>query len=172
MLYLARYHAVAAYVTRRADSPDDCADMIAETFTTAWRRLDDIPPGGEARLWLYGGARRTLTNHFRAQVRRSALAVRLREELAARTRPVSGGDGGAAGRAFRRLSPGNRELLALVGWEGLDHAQIAKVARLLARRRTAAPAPRPQAAGQGAGRRRPGCGLVRLRTVSLAERKS
>jgi RNA polymerase sigma-70 factor (ECF subfamily) len=29
--------------------------------------------------------------------------------------------------AFRSLPEGDRELLALVGWEGLDHAQIATV---------------------------------------------
>ncbi|WP_327587710.1 hypothetical protein OHA25_12490 [Nonomuraea sp. NBC_00507] len=33
------------------------ADVIAETFTTAWRRLNDVPAGDGARLWLYGAAR-------------------------------------------------------------------------------------------------------------------
>ncbi|MDR8414169.1 sigma-70 family RNA polymerase sigma factor [Nonomuraea sp. 3-1Str] len=126
-LYLAHYPAIAAYVTRRTDSPDDTADVIAETFTTAWRRLGDVPGGDEARLWLYGVARRTLSNHFRAQERRSALAARLREELTTWSRPVADRDGDAAYQAFRRLSPDDRELLSLVGWEGLGHAEIAKV---------------------------------------------
>ncbi|GAA3151688.1 RNA polymerase sigma factor [Nonomuraea roseoviolacea] len=126
-LYLAHYPAIAAYVTRRTESTDDIADVIAETFTTAWRRLDDIPQGDEARLWLYAVARRVLANHFRAEERRSALAARLREELSAWSRPVADRDGDATYQAFRRLSPDDRELLTLVGWEGLSSAEIAKV---------------------------------------------
>jgi RNA polymerase sigma-70 factor (ECF subfamily) len=125
--YLAHYPAVAAYVRRRTESPDDTADVIAETFTTAWRRLDDIPAGDEARLWLYGVARRTLANHFRAEERRTALAIRLREELSAGADPSPDRTGDAAYQAFRRLSPDDRELLALVGWEGLGNTEIAKV---------------------------------------------
>jgi RNA polymerase sigma-70 factor (ECF subfamily) len=44
-------------VLRRTDNADDAADVIAETFLTAWRRLDEIPAGDQARLWLYGVAR-------------------------------------------------------------------------------------------------------------------
>jgi RNA polymerase sigma-70 factor, ECF subfamily len=55
---------------------------MAETFLTSWRRLEEVPPGPEARLWLYGVARRVLANHHRGQRRRSALADRLRGELA------------------------------------------------------------------------------------------
>ncbi|MFG3441911.1 RNA polymerase sigma factor [Nonomuraea sp. NPDC047897] len=126
-IYLAHYPAVAAYVRRRTDAPDDIADVIAETFTTAWRRLDDVPAGDEARLWLYGVARRTLANHYRSEERRSALAVRLREELATSAVPVADPDRDAAHRAFRRLSPQDRELLSLVGWEGLSTPEIARV---------------------------------------------
>ncbi|MEU8102124.1 sigma-70 family RNA polymerase sigma factor [Nonomuraea muscovyensis] len=126
-LYLAHYPAVAAYVRRRTDSPDDTADVIAETFTTAWRRLADIPSGDQARLWLYGVARRTLANHFRSEERRSALAVRLRQELTTSARPVSDRERDAAHQAFRRLSPDDRELLSLVGWEGLTTPEIAQV---------------------------------------------
>ncbi|WP_328809039.1 RNA polymerase sigma factor [Nonomuraea montanisoli] len=126
-LYLAHYPAIAAYVTRRTESTDDIADVIAETFTTAWRRLDDVPQGDEARLWLYAVARRVLANHFRAEERRSALAARLREELATWSRPAADRDGDATYQAFRRLSPDDRELLTLVGWEGLSSAEIAKV---------------------------------------------
>jgi DNA-directed RNA polymerase specialized sigma24 family protein len=50
--------------------------VIAETFLTAWRRLDDVPAGDEARLWLYGVARRMLANQRRGARRRSSLADR------------------------------------------------------------------------------------------------
>ncbi|SDK51793.1 RNA polymerase sigma factor [Nonomuraea jiangxiensis] len=124
-IYMAHYPAVATYVRRRAGSPDDIADAIAETFTTAWRRLNDIPQGDEARLWLYGVARRVLANHFRAEERRTALASRLREEV--RTWPEPVRDHGQAHEAFMRLPDADRELLGLVAWEGLSGQEIAKV---------------------------------------------
>ena len=34
---------IIAYALRRTASPDDAADVVAETFEIAWRRLDDIP---------------------------------------------------------------------------------------------------------------------------------
>ncbi|MFD1933172.1 MULTISPECIES: RNA polymerase sigma factor [Nonomuraea] len=126
-LYTAHYPAVSAYVRRRADSPDDMADVIAETFTTAWRKLPEVPEGDEARLWLYGVARRTLANHFRSEGRRTALAIRLREELTAWASSVVDGDHDEARRAFLQLSPDDREVLALVGWEGLSIGEVAKV---------------------------------------------
>jgi RNA polymerase sigma factor (sigma-70 family) len=125
-IYAANHVPVLGYVLRRTDSPDDAADVIAETFLTAWRRLDNIPAGDQARLWLYGVARRVLANHHRGERRRSALAERLRADLAAAPPPrqLSGELAGLAG-AFRRLPAADRELLALAGWEGLDAGQIA-----------------------------------------------
>jgi RNA polymerase sigma-70 factor (ECF subfamily) len=35
------------------DRAEDAADVVAETFLVAWRRLDSVPGGDEARLWLY-----------------------------------------------------------------------------------------------------------------------
>ncbi|GAA2209782.1 sigma-70 family RNA polymerase sigma factor [Nonomuraea monospora] len=124
-IYMAYYPAVASYVRRRAGSPDDVADVIAETFTTAWRRLTAVPQGDEARLWLYGVARRVLANHFRAEERRTALAVRLREEAATWAAPQHAHD--PAYQAFQRLADDDRELLSLVAWEGLSGPEIAKV---------------------------------------------
>ncbi|WP_433175784.1 RNA polymerase sigma factor [Actinoallomurus sp. CA-150999] len=128
-VYMAHYAAVLSYVRRRTDSPDDAADAIAETFATAWRRVADIPDGDEARLWLYGVARRVLANHRRGESRRTALATRLRAELSAWAEdvPATGRDVGAVREAFRRLGDDDRELLSLVGWEGLTPAEAARV---------------------------------------------
>jgi DNA-directed RNA polymerase specialized sigma24 family protein len=63
------------------DQAEDAADVVAETFLVAWRRIDDLPPGREGRLWLYGVARRVCANHLRGVRRRHRLAERLREEL-------------------------------------------------------------------------------------------
>ncbi|MET8145517.1 RNA polymerase sigma factor [Sphaerisporangium sp. NPDC005288] len=127
-IYMAHYADLLGYVRRRTECADDAADALSETFTTAWRRVRDIPEGEQARLWLYGVARLVLANQRRGQARRGALAARLREELATwdqGQRPHQ--DSRAIREAFRRLSPDDRELLSLVSWEGLDTAQIATV---------------------------------------------
>jgi RNA polymerase sigma factor (sigma-70 family) len=127
-MYQACHGPVLGYVLRRTGDPEDAADVVAETFLTSWRRLDEIPPGPEARLWLYGVARRVLANHHRGERRRSALAGRLRDDLAATYRPPEyTGELAAIAEAFRRLSGEQRELLALEAWEGLDYGQIAVV---------------------------------------------
>jgi RNA polymerase sigma factor (sigma-70 family) len=130
-LYAAHRAQILGYALRRTPDPQDAADVLAETFLIAWRRLDDVPGGAEARLWLYGVARRVLANHHRSARRRSALnldlAGRLRSDLAAHRVPEHDGDLTAVAGAFRDLPDGDRELLALVGWEGLDHGEIATV---------------------------------------------
>jgi RNA polymerase sigma factor (sigma-70 family) len=128
-MYAAYRSPVLGYVLRRTQSPEDAADVIAETFLTAWRRLDEMPPDPEARLWLYGVARRVLANHHRGERRRSALAERLHADLVATWRPAAEFSGELAdvAAAFRRLPEAQRELLALNAWEGLDHGQIAVV---------------------------------------------
>src|ERR1700733_4310110 len=55
--YAAHHGPVLGYVLRRTASPDDAADVLAETFLTAWRRLEDMPREPQSRLGLYGLAR-------------------------------------------------------------------------------------------------------------------
>ena len=119
---------VFGYVLRRTDNADDAADAIAETFLIAWRRLDDIPNGDQARPWLYGVARRVLANQRRGKRRRSTLADRLRAEIAVPDgQPEPTGDLAPVAAAFGRLRQSDREILALEGWEGLTPGQIATV---------------------------------------------
>jgi RNA polymerase sigma-70 factor (ECF subfamily) len=80
-LYAEHGRAVLAYAVRRSIDAADAADVVADTFLVAWRRLPDVRAGDEARLWLYGVARRTLANQRRAERRRERLAERLRREL-------------------------------------------------------------------------------------------
>src|SRR6266581_3548338 len=81
-IYAANCGPILGYALRRTGNGDDAADVVAETFLTAWRRLDDVPADEGARLWLYGVARRVLANHHRGQRRKSELAERLRLDLA------------------------------------------------------------------------------------------
>lgn len=127
-LYAEHRASVLGYVLRRAETPDDAADVLAETFLVAWRRLDDAPAGDLSRPWLYGVARRVLANHRRGERRRGQLAERLRQELASRiVLGQAAGEGSPVAAAFRSLSDDDRELLALEGWEGLDAGEIAIV---------------------------------------------
>ncbi|TCC43045.1 sigma-70 family RNA polymerase sigma factor [Kribbella sindirgiensis] len=119
--------AVLGYLRRRTDSGHDAADLLADTFLVAWRRLDDVPLDPQTRPWLYGVARRVLANHRRGEGRRHALATKLRGELSD-TPPVHPlQEDTPTARAFRALPEQDRELLSLVAWEELDTGQIATV---------------------------------------------
>jgi RNA polymerase sigma-70 factor (ECF subfamily) len=125
--------AVLGYAVRRVDESADAADVVAETFLVAWRRLDDVPSGPLARAWLFAVARRVLANHRRGAVRRRLLADRLRGVLDEHVQlgEVSGaGDGtdravAAVREAVERLSEDDRELLRLTSWEGLSPTELA-----------------------------------------------
>jgi RNA polymerase sigma factor (sigma-70 family) len=127
-LYVEHYAAIRDYVTRRlANTPDEVPDVVAQVFTVAWRRLNAVPGGDEARLWLYGVARRAVADHERTRRRRSRLIRRLTSE--ARARPLSSGrpspDRDGVIEAIERLPDGDREALRLVLWEGCSHAEAA-----------------------------------------------
>ncbi|HZS31607.1 MAG TPA: RNA polymerase sigma factor [Gaiellaceae bacterium] len=123
-LYRGLYEPIAGYVLRRVASPEDGAEVIAETFATLWRRLDSCPPDEEVRPWLFGVARRVLANQRRGERRRSALAERLTSTIEPAAVPAPLGDDRVA-RAFSTLSEADREVLALVAWEGLSREELA-----------------------------------------------
>jgi len=127
-LYEAYSADIVAYCTWRADSASDAQDAVAEVFLTAWRRLDDVPEGDAARVWLYATARRMLASQRRSTRRRAALTERL--ALAAPTREPSGDpEEHLVREALRQLGPLDREVLLLSEWEGLSPGRIASVLR-------------------------------------------
>jgi RNA polymerase sigma factor (sigma-70 family) len=119
---------IVAYCGWRAGSGVDSQDAVAEVFLTAWRRLDDVPEGDAARVWLYATARRVMANHRRADRRRTALRERLATEPAVGDMPpFSTAEEAHVGQALRRLGPRDREVLLLAEWQGLTPAQIANI---------------------------------------------
>ncbi len=96
-LYDAHFADVLAFALRRVADPADAADVTAETFLVAWRRLPDVPAGAAARAWLLGVARRALANARRGSRRRDGLADRLRAQLERELPALE--RGGAARRA-------------------------------------------------------------------------
>jgi RNA polymerase sigma-70 factor (ECF subfamily) len=126
---------IASYCGWRSRTAGDGEDAVAEVFLIAWRRLDDVPDGSEARPWLYGVARRVLANQARADARR----VRLNAELGAQSVPVPVPVPVAeeedprvvlVHEALAALAPRDREVLLLAEWEGLTPAEIARVMQI------------------------------------------
>lgn len=128
-LFDSTYQALLGYAVRRVADPEDAADVVAEAYLVAWRRLDDVPAGAEARPWLFGVARNVLANYYRGERRRTVLAARLRETLRTDA-PEPAVELTAIGVAMARLSGDDRELLRLVAWEGLARDEIAMVLRV------------------------------------------
>ncbi len=128
-LYDAHFDAVLGYALRRTDRPEDAADVTADTFVVAWRRLAHVPAGDGARPWLYGVARRTLANHRRGEGRRAALGVRLRVQVAQAVADLADEVVHRADltAAMRRLSARDEEVLQLHLWEGLEAREIGEV---------------------------------------------
>jgi RNA polymerase sigma factor (sigma-70 family) len=125
------------YLTRRARSPEEAADLLAETYLVAWRRLETIPAGEEARLWLFGVARNLLKKGASRSRTAELLAGRLAGELRAaqQSREATGEDRTHLVRAaLARLGELDREILMLTAWEGLTPGQIAGVTGMSANR--------------------------------------
>lgn len=146
-LYRSLASPILAYAARRTTSPHDAADVMAEAFAVAWRRIDDVPAGDEARPWLYGVARGVLANHHRGDLRRRRLSERVAADLAdaVRSSVVAHADpADDAGRAARdavgatfgvpavqaaldALDEADRELLMLLAWDDLTRFEVAQV---------------------------------------------
>lgn len=125
-LFEAHYEGVMRYAQRRTAQLADAEDVVAETFVVAWRRLDEMPAPGEHLYWLYGIARRVLANHRRGTLRR----LRLQAKARASSAPAAAPGGSALPdvlSAMRRLRHHDQEILRLVAWEGLSHAEAGVV---------------------------------------------
>lgn len=121
-LWAEHHEAVWAYAARRVGA-DRAPDVVHETFLVAWRRLDDVPAA--AAPWLLGVARNVLLHERRGAARRARLDERLAGVLPPPPEPT-GADGELLAAA-RRLPQADRELLALLAWDGLTIAEAATV---------------------------------------------
>lgn len=131
VLYETHGDDLRAYCTRRL-GPDEAEDALSEVFAVVWRRLDEVPSGGEARLWLYGVGRNVVRNATRSSRRRLRLASR----LIGRWDPAVSGPADAlltrseheeVLAALATLRPHDQELLRLHAWEELSREEIAQV---------------------------------------------
>lgn len=119
-LYLSYADQVFAYARLRVGS-DDAADVVADTFLVAWRRLEDVPE--DALPWLYAAAHNVINNARRAEVRRDALRSRLatKERFETHDDPAPLIEARAdIVAAMRRLPARERDALFLVAWGDVE----------------------------------------------------
>ena len=131
VIYNATYQEVFAYCLRRSNL-EDAKDAAADVFLVVWRRLDDIPAGAEALPWLYGTARKVLSNQRRSRSRVGNLAAKLRNETphepaSPEAAVVRQEQDQEVLDALGKLRDSDAEVIRLAVWEELPHAAIGKV---------------------------------------------
>lgn len=121
--YLAHEHELRRYVARRV-GVDAADDIVAEAFTTLWRRRNDAPE--RVLPWLYGVAANHLAHWTRSQARRDRLDGRLRASALSGDWTPELPDPGIA-QVLAQLPADQAEILRLAHWEGLEPRDIAVV---------------------------------------------
>lgn len=130
-LYKRYVRSVYAYFRRRADH-HSVDDLVADTFTAAWRKIDQVPDGDLALVWLYGVAYRTLLHHWRSSFRSRRLTEKVLS-LVPEHNPepdylvVQREDARQVLEAASHLKAIDQEILRLTHWEDLNHAEVAVV---------------------------------------------
>lgn len=128
-LFTSTYSPLQAYARRRTFDHAEADDVVSEVYATAWRRRQDLDPGKPALPWLYGIAANVLRNSRRAGGRRLQLVERLQAqplpavEEAFDGQSSSGSPQDEIRAGLARLSFDDQEVLRLVAWEGLSHAE-------------------------------------------------
>ena len=126
-LFEAHYEDVYRYCLRRLGA-DDAEDATADVFAVVWRRIDELPPEEAGRAWLFGIAYRVIGNQYRSRLRRHRLAAKLGAAAdPSPSGPPRSEEFDPLYQAFDRLSMGDREILRLSAWEGLNRGEIASV---------------------------------------------
>lgn len=126
-IYRAHYAAIVRFAHRRTD-PASADEVVAETFTVAWRRLDDVPV--DPLPWLYVVARNLLYGEQRSAGRARRNAVSVADAFGAglgRDPADAYAERERLLHALSTLSELDREALRLVAWEGLDQRDAAHV---------------------------------------------
>ncbi|WP_371577247.1 RNA polymerase sigma factor [Streptomyces sp. NBC_01314] len=133
-IYDAYARAVYNHAYRMTGDWSTAEEVMADTFLDAWRTRERLEPdGGSLKPWLLGMATNKARNANRGLGRRLAFLAR-RPALA----PVADFADETAGRlddarrlaavrqVYGRLRRGERDVLALCVWSGLDYGQAAE----------------------------------------------
>jgi RNA polymerase sigma-70 factor (ECF subfamily) len=127
VLYQRHAPAVFRYLARRA-GPPAAEDLLSEVFIAALSASSRVVAhgSGSALPWLYGIALNVLRRHFRQQQPGQDVTRDLGMDWdAVDDRLDAWAERGRLRAALQDLSDSDRELLLLVAWEGLTHADAA-----------------------------------------------
>jgi RNA polymerase sigma-70 factor (ECF subfamily) len=106
-------------------------DLVQHTFLRLAEQGPELRPDSDLRAWLFAVARNAHVSHarrFRSEVDEAALEAVSSPPADLEARLLLGDVEGA----LARLRPDDREVLLLVGVEGLDHAAVAAMLGLRA----------------------------------------
>lgn len=103
----------------------EVAELVSETFLTAWARLKPSRPMG--RIWLLRAAERTLkARTTRVKTRRSVLDA-VRHGISGRAKPPGYATRDGVLRALGVLTARERRIIMLTYWDGLTVGDVAEL---------------------------------------------
>ncbi|RIJ77327.1 sigma-70 family RNA polymerase sigma factor [Nakamurella silvestris] len=128
-LYRDHSAVVLGYALRRVGNVDDAADVVADTFLVAWRRLADVPFEPLSRWWLLRAASLSLANLQRGARRQTAVTTKLHRYLSVTTGRPSTRDRLAdeVSEAIAQLASVDQDLLRLTVWDGHSPTEAAQI---------------------------------------------
>lgn len=127
VLYERHAPAVFRYLARRA-GPPVAEDLLSEVFIAALSASSRVVAhdSGSALPWLYGIGLNVLRGHFRQRPAAPGLTRDFGMDWDAVDERIDAwAEHGRLRAALTVLSDSDRELLLLVGWDGLSHAEAA-----------------------------------------------
>lgn len=128
-IYRDEAHGVLIYARYRV-GPMLAEDVVAETFSVAWQKLERVPD--PPRPWLLATARRVSANHLRAQRSRLSRETTLEELITIDSAAADSSTDAIERRhdviaALKTLTPRDREAVLLVTWHDLTNVDAATV---------------------------------------------
>lgn len=128
-----RHHArpVLAYCLRRSTHAD-AHEAASEVFSIAWRKFGDVPDGEAGLYWLFGVARRVLSNQQRGRKRRQRMTDRVGSLAEA---PAPSAETVVLRNAYNQevidalagLHPRDQELVALIVWDDVPREEVSNL---------------------------------------------
>jgi RNA polymerase sigma factor (sigma-70 family) len=127
-LYRSSRDDVYAYVAGLLRDAPAAEEVTAMAFERAYRKRNRFDPQrGEPRAWLFGIARNAALDELRRRGRQAELTAEPADLDSFRPDEGPSERRLAVSAALERLQPGERELIALKFFAGLDNVEIAQV---------------------------------------------
>ncbi len=126
-LFESTYPQLVAYARRRTTNSAEADDVVAEIYATAWRRADAATSADKPLAWLYGVGRNVLSNRRRSSERHLRLVTEATAAAVTRPPVADPAEALAIRAALDTLPDDDAELIRLIAWEGLSHAEAGDI---------------------------------------------